>query len=256
MGKNYHPTLGQASLLYGISEWALEHLVEDHNKRFPDKPIVPLVPATDSPALWNSADIEPLIQRYHLLQDLQQAMVGKELKQLRKAVNEVVTKLELPGQQPETKAIEHQEGVPWKLEKEQRQRERVIEALKKTEGNITKAAQDMDIHRQQFQKLLKKYRLDRQQFIPERLREESHCPDYSSMSFEKAKRVFEVRYLKAVLKANGGNVSEAARASGIARTNLHEKIKKNRINVEAMRERESNTVDCSLFETSGQTKSS
>jgi len=242
MGKNYHPTLGQASLIYGISEWALEHLVNDHNKRFPDKAIRPLVPASDSPALWNSEDIEPLIHRYHLLRDLNDAMIGKSLKQLGKAVNELVAKLELSGQRPEMKAIEHQEGTSLKTEKEKNQRQRVIEELTRAQGNITKAAKELGVHRQQLQKLVKKYGLYRSQFTPKP--PETGEPEYHLMSFENAKRAFEARYIKAVLEAAGGNVAEAARVSGIFRQNLHEKIKRFKIDVQAIRE----GAGCSFFQ--------
>ncbi|MFQ5906071.1 MAG: sigma-54-dependent transcriptional regulator [bacterium] len=48
--------------------------------------------------------------------------------------------------------------------------------------------------------------------------------------FKKAKEAFEKEYIVDILKANGGNVAKSARMAQIARQNLHEKIKRYRIN--------------------------
>lgn len=247
MGRNYHPTLGQASLIYGISEWALGNLVEDHNKRFPGKAIKPLVEASDSPALWQSSDIEPLVTRYHFLRDINQAMTVKQLKRLKEAIGNLTTKITELGQGPEVRAIEDrsQEGMSLKAEKEDNQKQRVIEELTKAQGNLTEASKRMGVHRQQLQKLVKKYGLSRRQFIPKP--PETGEPEYHLMTYEKAKRAFEARYFKAVIEASGGNIARAGQASGLARQNLYEKIKRFSIDVEAIRE--SNVVDCSLFDT-------
>jgi DNA-binding NtrC family response regulator len=53
----------------------------------------------------------------------------------------------------------------------------------------------------------------------------NHAPD-AGLTYQEARAAFEREYLRRLLEATGGNVSEAARLSGIPRQNFYVKVKR------------------------------
>lgn len=75
--------------MFNISAWALERMIEDHNKRFPDKPVRPWVEATDSPAIYKKADLEPIAQKYLLQRDLDSAILRVTMREVLRMFQEM-----------------------------------------------------------------------------------------------------------------------------------------------------------------------
>jgi len=72
--------------------------------------------------------------------------------------------------------------------------------------------------------------------LPAEYRETPVAHTITSGSFREAKELFERRYIEALIQRVGGNVSEAARLSGLGRPYFHEKLRRFNIDPNAYRD--------------------